>query len=95
MNSENAQKLIVLATFITLGSTGGAYLVKPKEVKQEIKLHRAIAGGFFAMMGCSIVAEFEPVAGVGLAALVAGGAFFTYGVPALNEYYEEGTKKKK
>lgn len=72
----------MLATFITIGSTSGAEL---RGIKKAANLHpsRTIVGGFFAMLGCSILAEFAPSAGAYLAILVSGVAFFTYGLPAI------------
>lgn len=93
MNPDQAQKWIVIATVVTLGSTGAAIIKKP-EGKKAIKTHRAIAGGFFAMAFCSIIADVDAKAGVGLAALVAGGAFFTYGLPVLQESFETEAEKK-
>ncbi len=67
---------------------------KKKKTTSEINTHRAIVGAFFAMAGCSVIANFAPEAGVGIAALVAGGAFFFYGLPTITAYYNEGLKKK-
>ena len=67
---------------------------KKKKTTAATNTHRAIVGAFFAMAGCSIIANFSPEAGVGLAVLVAGGAFFTYGLPTISDYYKEGLKKK-
>lgn len=60
---------------------------KKKKTTATVNTHRAIVGGFFAMAGCSVVAMFAPEAGVGLAALVAGGAFFFYGLPVIENYF--------
>jgi hypothetical protein len=89
MNEDKAQKLIILATFVTLGSTIGAAAKKPKSMKTEIKIRRAVVGGFFAMMICSFIAEANTEIGVGLAATVAGTTFFQYGLPVLNESFGE------
>jgi hypothetical protein len=95
MTDDQAQRLIVLATIITLGSTVGAITQKPKKLKtQELKVHRVVAGGFFAMFFAAILAEADPKLGVGLAALVAGGAFFKYGLPTLQEGFKTEEKRK-
>ena len=86
MNEQRAQQLIVLATFITIGSTSVAEL-KGIPPAKSLHPHRTIVGGFFAMLGCSIIAEIDPRTGAGLAALVAGGAFVRYGIPTINSYY--------
>jgi len=66
-----------------------------RKTSQVANTHRAIVGGFFAMAGCSVIAMFAPDAGVGIAALVAGGAFVVYGLPTISNYFtpEEGKKK--
>ena len=94
MTYDKAQRAIVLATVITLGSTVSNVLNKPKEQKQTLKAHRVIAGGFFAMMGCGLLTEFDPDLGVGLAALVAFAAFTTYGVPVLQEGFQKEPAKR-
>lgn len=66
---------------------------KKKSTAKEASTHQAIVSGLLAMAGCSVIAMFAPEAGVGLAALVAGGAFFLYGLPVIEEYYSEGGKK--
>lgn len=70
-----------------------------KKSTVQVNTHRAIVGGFFAMAGCSVIAMFAPEAGVGLAALVAGGAFFFYGLPVIENYFltpqELESKEKK
>src|SRR5882672_8771070 len=93
MNEPRAQQIIVLCTFITIGSTSGAEL---KGIKKAANLHpsRTIVGGFFAMLGCSILAEFAPSAGAYLAILVSGTAFFTYGLPAIESKIESPKEKK-
>lgn len=106
MDEDKAQQIIVLAAAITIGSTVAGLIVKPAGVTQnqieEEKLthqkknantHRAIVGGFFAMAGCSVIASFAPEAGVGLAALVAGGAFFFYGLPVIEDYFNPSETK--
>lgn len=95
MTNEQAQKLIVLATFVTIGSTSADILRKPKKQKKPLKTNRVIIGGFFAMVGCSLLAEADPLLGAGLAALVTGGAFFNYGLPVLEESFKEEKKKEK
>jgi hypothetical protein len=94
MNEPRAQQIIVLATLITIGSTSGAEL---KGIKKAANLHpsRTIVGGFFAMLGCSILAEFAPSAGAYLAILVSGVAFFTYGLPTIESYYEPKKQVKR
>jgi hypothetical protein len=93
MNEIRAQQIIVLATFITLASTSGAEL---KGIPKANKLHpsRTIVGGFFAMLGCSILAEVAPSAGAYLSILVAGTTFFSYGLPTIESYYGPQVKKK-
>jgi hypothetical protein len=93
MDYDKAQRLIVLATIVTLGSTTANVLKKPKNQKESLKAHRVIAGGFFAMAICAFITEADTTIGVGLAALVAGGAFFKYGLPVLDESFT--TKKEK
>lgn len=92
MTEARAQQIIVLATFITIGSTSLAEL---KEIPQAKNLHphRTVVGGFFAMLGCSILAEFDPDMGMYLAVLVAGGVFVKFGLPTIESYSE--TKKVK
>jgi hypothetical protein len=94
MSHDQAQRFIVLATFVTMGSTIGNTLKPPKGQKQRLKPHRVIAGAFFAMMFTAILAEADADLGVGLATLVAGGAFFKYGLPVLDEQFGEKTRKK-
>ena len=95
MTNEQAQKLIVLATFVTVGSTTANVLRQPKKQKKPLKEHRVLIGGFFAMVGCSLLAEVDPTLGVGIAVLVTGGAFFNYGLPVLEESFKEEKKKEK
>lgn len=94
MTEPRAQQIIVLCTLITIGSTSGAEL---KGISKAKNLHpsRTLVGGFFAMLGCSILAEFAPSAGAYLAILVSGGAFFTYGLPTIESYYEPTKKVKR
>jgi hypothetical protein len=94
MNEPRAQQIIVLCTFITIASTSGAEL---KGIKRAANLHpsRTIVGGFFAMLGCSILAEVAPQAGAYLAVLVSGVAFFNYGLPTIESYYEPKKVTKK
>lgn len=94
MMDENAQKLIVLATIITLGSTGAAYF-KPVPYKLPINPKRAFLGGFAAMFISAILADFDSRLGVLLAWLVAGGAFIGYGLPFIQTYSESETPKQK
>lgn len=91
MTEQRAQQIIVLAAFITIGSTSFAEL---KGIPKAATLHphRTIVGGFFAMLGCSILAEFDPDTGMYLAVLVAGGTFIRFGLPTIESYY--GTEKK-
>lgn len=93
MDEARAQQIVVLCTFITLASTSGAEL---KGISKAKGLHpsRTLVGGFFAMLGCSILAEFAPSAGAYLAVLVSGTAFFAYGLPTIESYYEQPTKAK-
>ena len=88
INDENAQKWIIILAIITLGSTGMAYL-KPPPRKLPIRPKRALFGGFAAMFILSVVADLDAKLGVLLASLVAGGAFFEYGLPVINSYYSE------
>ena len=95
MTEQRAQQLIVMMLFITVGSTSLAEL---KGIPQASKLHphRTIVGGFFAMLGCSVLAEVNPDFGAYLAMLVAGTTFFKYGLPTIESYFgEEKGKKKK
>lgn len=93
VNDENAQKLIVIAAIITVGSTTGAYLKLPPG-KGPLNVHRAIFGGFFAMFICSVIAGFDSKLGVTLAGAVAGGTFINYGLPVINSYFEETPQQK-
>ena len=88
INDENAQKWIIILAIVTLGSTSIAYL-KPPPRKLPIRPKRALFGGFAAMFALSIVADLDAKLGVLLATLVAGGAFFEYGLPVINSYYSE------
>lgn len=101
MTEEKAQSIIILCTFITLGSTTSAEL---KGIKTAKNLHasRTIIGGFLAMLSLSIFAEVAADAAAYLAILVSGVAFFTYGLPTLEalstgihegKYTFEGAKK--
>jgi hypothetical protein len=96
MNEARAQQIIVLCTLVTLGSTSAAEL---KGIPKAVNLHpsRTLIGGFFAMLGCSILAEFAPSAGAYLAVLVSGTAFFAYGLPTIEstKWFEEGKVKHK
>lgn len=90
MNQENAQRFIVVMTLITLGSTVGATLKQPPKAKiNPSRIHRYIFGGFAAMWISSVIADFDYRLGMTLAGLVAGGAFFTYGLPTIISYFPE------
>lgn len=91
MTESRAQQVIILATFITIGSTS---LAEMKGIPQARTLHphRTVIGGFFAMLGCSIIAEIDPRTGMYLAILVSGGTFVRFGLPTIESYY--GTEKK-
>jgi hypothetical protein len=93
VTEQRAQEIIIICTFITLASTSGAEL---KGIKKAAKLHpqRTIVGGFFAMLLCSLLAEVAPEAGAYLAILVSGVAFFGYGLPTIESYYETSKVKK-
>lgn len=93
MDDSKAQQYIVIATFITLASTIAGSQIHPKGSKPIRNIRHTVVGGFFAMLGCSIIAEVDPLAGVGLAVLVSGGAFLAYGLPSLETYYNQGKKK--
>jgi Mn2+/Fe2+ NRAMP family transporter len=75
MTYDKAQGFIALATVVTLGSTTTNVLKKPKGQKENLKAHRVIAGGFFAMMGCLIFIEFNLVLVVTLAGMF---VFFSF-----------------
>ena len=101
MNESRAQELVILSTFVTLASTSGAEL---KGIRKAKNLHpsRTVIGGFFAMLGCSVLAEAAPEAGAYLSILVAGTAFFAYGLPTIEslsqgihegKYTYQGAKK--
>jgi hypothetical protein len=94
MTEQRAQQIIVIATLVTIGSTSGAEL---KGISKAKNLHpsHTLVGGFFAMLGCSILAEVAPSAGAYLAILVGGGAFFAYGLPTIESYYGQPSKKVK
>lgn len=83
MEQGQAQQLVVVATFVTLGSTSAAAL----RGTQKLPDTKIIVGGFFAMMGCSLITELDVKIGLGLATLIAGTAFVTYGLPTLNGYF--------
>jgi hypothetical protein len=83
MEQGKAQQLVVVATFVTMGSTTGAAL-RGTEKLPDTKI---IVGGFFAMLGCSLLTEFDTRLGLGLATAIAGTAFITYGLPTLEDYF--------
>lgn len=93
MSEQRAQEIIVLAAFITIASTSLAEL---KGVPEAKTLHpqKTIVGGFFAMLGCSIIAELDPKTGMLLAVMVSGGVFIKYGLPTIESYYAPPAKKK-
>jgi hypothetical protein len=107
MDEAKAQQVVILSTFVTLGSTTGAELTKTppsgkysrnpttrklQERGEYLKPGRTAIAGFFAMLGCAVLAEFAPDAGAYLAILVAGGAFVSYGLPTLERIM--GTTKE-
>lgn len=94
MTETRAQQLVILATFITIGSTSLAELKSIPQAK-NLHPHRTIVGGFFAMLGCSILAEAAPETGAYLALIVAGTAFVTYGLPTTESYFSQPKKVKK
>lgn len=93
MTEQRAQQLVVLAAFITIGSTSLAELKAIPQAK-NLHPHRTLVGGFFAMLGCSIVAEVDPQTGAYLALLVAGGTFVRFGLPTIESYYGQKKVKK-
>lgn len=86
MTEDRAQQIVVLAAFITIGSTSLAEL---KGIPKAKSLHpsHTIVGGFAAMLGCSIIAEFAPSTGAYLSMMVAGGVAIKYGLPTIESYY--------
>ncbi len=96
MDTARAQEFIVVATLVTVGSTGSSYLVKPAQVKKQIpdkKIRRTVLSGFAAMFICSVIAEANAELGLLLAVLISGGIFIEYGLPTVLHYYEGGAKK--
>jgi hypothetical protein len=87
VNEQRAQQIIVTAAFVTIASTSLAEL---KGIKQASKLKpaRTIVGGFFAMVGCSIIAEVDPKTGAYIAIMVAAGTAIHFGLPTIESYYE-------
>jgi hypothetical protein len=86
MEEAKAQQIIIIAAFITIASTSLAELKGVPQAK-TLKPHRTIVGGFFAFVGCSIIAEFDPKTGMLLALMVSGGTFVKYGLPTIESYY--------
>ena len=86
MEEAKAQQIIIIAAFITIASTSLAELKGVPQAK-TLKPHRTIVGGFFAFVGCSIIAEFDPKTGMLLALMVGGGTFVKYGLPTIESYY--------
>ena len=94
MNPQSAQQLIIVSLMITLASTGGAASNSKVKTKPKNKPGGEFVAGFFAMLGCSLIADYvSPEAGAGIAVMVAGVAFTTYGLPTIESYY--GKKEKK
>jgi len=87
MTEQRAQQIIVTATFVTIASTSLAEL-KAIPKAAGLKPSHTIVGAFFAMLGCSIIAELDPRTGAYLAIMVAGGVAINYGLPTLESYYE-------
>lgn len=94
MNEQRAQQIIITATFVAIASTTLAELKGIKQAK-NLKPSHTIVGGFFAMMGCSIIAEVDPKTGAYLAIMVAGGIAIKFGLPTIESFYEKEQSKKK
>jgi hypothetical protein len=87
----NAETIVLTSSFVTLGSTVGGHLAQTGNLPQD----RVIIGGFFAMLLCSILAEFgDGELGSALSVLIAGTAFVIYGLPAINSKTVTPTKTK-
>ncbi len=110
METARAQQIVILSTFVTLGSTTGAELEgtppaagisrnratrKLQQKGEFLKPGKTAIAGFFAMMGCAILAEVAPEAGAYLSILVAGGAFFAYGLPTVEKIVGATSEKGK
>jgi hypothetical protein len=94
MTEQRAQQIIITATFVTIASTSLAEL---KGIPKAKNLHpsHTIVGAFFAMLGCSIIAEVDARTGAYLAILVAGGVAVNYGLPTIESYYAQPKPTKK
>ncbi|MGA2655834.1 MAG: hypothetical protein ABSF18_07680 [Gammaproteobacteria bacterium] len=77
------QGVVLTSTGVLLGSTVGGHLAQYGTWPSE----QVIVGGFFAMLGCSILAEVNGELGEALAILIAGSALVIYGIPAINNKY--------
>lgn len=75
----SGQPVVLTAGAITLGSTVGSDLRNGNGLDPS-----KIVGGFLAILLCSVIAEVDTELGAGLAIALAGTAFVTYGIPALN-----------
>jgi hypothetical protein len=105
MTTERADQIIVISLFVLLASTVGSKLtegtsrIPQKRAEQaEAKTHygRIIVGGFLTMFFASMAAVAAPEVGALLAVSVAGYAFFTDGLPAINRPFKaEQAKEKK
>lgn len=93
ITDENAQKLIIIAALVTLGSTTYASY-NPPPGKKPPKLRRAVIGGVLAMVISSVIAEFDPKLGVLLAGLVATGTFIEYSLPSFIEGFGNPREKQ-
>jgi|SRR5215472_597782 len=75
-----SDSVVITSAFVGMGSTIGGSLA----TKSSLPPNRMIIGGFFAFMGCGLIAEFSDEVGAGLAVLIAGTMFIMYGLPAIN-----------
>lgn len=87
----NAETTVLISSFVTLGSTVGGHLAQTSTLPSD----KVIIGGFFAMLLCSILAEFgDGELGAALAVLIGGSAFVLYGLPAINSKTQTPSKAK-
>jgi hypothetical protein len=91
MDEQRAQQIIVTATFVTIASTSLAELKGIPKAK-NLKPAHTIVGGFFAMLGCSVIAEIDPRTGAYLAIMVSAGVAINYGLPTIESYYGNTSK---
>jgi hypothetical protein len=88
MTDQGATSAVLISTIVTIGSTTGYSLTSEK----KLPANKTLVGGFFAMMGCAVLAEIDPNIGGPLAIAIALTAFSLYGIPTLNHYFTNPSK---